>query len=98
VLFRSVRRFPQVAEVPRDELRQRLAADAKQLHAFGITVDSLVRRMLEWTALLGASFWCVPRYGWVGGALAHPEMGEREKVALIDGRLTLEAAGHRAES
>lgn len=90
-------RFPQVAGVELAELQQRLRADLEQLRAFAVRSESPLRRMLEWTIILGPAFWKVPSYCWVQGVLAEPDLGERERVGLIDGRLTLEAAGHHAQ-
>lgn len=90
-------RFQQVAAMPQPSLRQRLAADLEQLRAFGVATDSLARSMLEWTALLGPAFWSQPSYRWVRRTLAHPDLTEREKVGLIDGQLTLQAAAEHAQ-
>ena len=91
-------RFPQVAGMQHSELQQRLHADLGQLREFALRSDSTLCRMLEWTIVLGPAFWKEPRYSWVRSILAHLDRGERERVGLIDGQLTLAAAGDHAES
>ena len=54
--------FARLAQAPLPELTRRLAADFEQLRDFGIVAEPLLRRMLEWTVLIGPSFWSQPGY------------------------------------